>query len=524
LKQLVSTLQPSARHRQVALAVAVVSALIFLVAAPFAKLPLPVVEGFLPAYQSALVIFDLITAVLLLAQFRIWRSAALLLLAAGYTYSALMATAHALSFPGLFAPAGVIGGPQSTAWLYFVWHAAFPLFIVGYTLLKNGKAQFVSGPARNGTILCLLLAGASAAVSVLLAIEDALPPIMAGNRDAPAKLVVAISTWLAGLGALWLLWRRQPHTVLDLWLMVVLCVWAADTALAAVLNGARFDLGWYAGRVYGLLASAFVLAVLLLENSVLYSRLGEKQRELEQASREKSEYAAALQNALAELESANRDLRAFVGSLAHDLQQPITTIASFAQVMQRHAQSLPTANAHHLERIVSAAAWAHRMIKALLEFARLGEAPLVKQTVDLNGIVGEAKSKVSGDAERPIDWRVGSLPTVQGDPSLLLLAFVNLLSNAVKYTRTREGAVIWVESTMHPGGGHALCVRDNGVGFDMAHAARLFTPFERLHRSDEFEGTGMGLANVRRIIEKHGGTVTAGAEPGRGAAFTIVLR
>lgn len=496
-----STLTPGPAERRAALAVAVVSLLVFLALAPFAKLPLQQVPAFLPIYQSALVVCDLITAVLLLGQFSILRSRALLVLACGYVFSALMAVAHALSFPGLFAPMGLMGsGPQTTAWLYFLWHGGFPLFIVGYSLLNSTRAELPLAGRSARLHLVAAIGGtfAFAAAMVLLATagHGGLPVIMAGDSDAPTKALVALATWAIAVAALLLLWYRRPHAVLDLWLMVVLCVWIADTALAAVLNGARYDLGWYTGRIYGLVASAFVLVVLLLENGMLY----------------------------AQLEAANRDLDAFAGALAHDLQQPITTIGAFTQVIQSHSEPLPPAQASHLKRIAAAADSAHRMIRGLLEFARLGQRALETTPVDLNELVREARNALAHEAEtRPVIWSVAPLPVVRGDRALLLLAFVNLLSNGLKYSRTREQAIIAIESPPRQAKGHVVQVRDNGVGFDMAQAGRLFTPFERLHAASDFEGTGLGLANVRRIMERHGGSIHAQSAPGEGATFTLVF-
>jgi signal transduction histidine kinase len=502
----VSTLQPSRAQRRVALTVALLSLFVFVALSPFAKLPLGHVMGFLPAYQSALVIFDLVTAALLLSQYGMLRNWSLPLLAAGYVFSAVMAAAHALSFPGLFAAQGVIGsGSQTTAWLYFLWHGGFPLFVAGYAIARRYPRLPLERGAGSGVGLTLALGGGAALLAALVATAfgDRLPVIMNGDWDEPRKLVVAGISWLMVLVALAMLWRARTHTVLDLWLMVMLCVWAADTGLAAVLNGGRFDLGWYAGRVYGLLANGFVLAVLLLESAALYARLA---------------------RAMAELQLAHRDLQAFSGSLAHDLQQPITTITAFAQVIQAQAGKLTPAHASHLEKIVASAQTAHRMIAALLEFARLGAAPVKKESVELDRIVAEARNVVTrGDDERRIEWDIEPLPTVDADASLMLMAFINLLSNAVKYTRGRDHAKITVRARQEAGGRYAIEVRDNGVGFDMAQAKRLFAPFERLHHASEFEGTGMGLANVRRIMEKHGGSVRAQAEPGRGAAFTIVF-
>jgi len=144
--------------------------------------------------------------------------------------------------------------------------------------------------------------------------------------------------------------------------------------------------------------------------------------------------------------------------------------------------------------------------------------------VDLNLIVAQARNAVgSGASEREVEWKIGPLPAVQGDAPLLLLVFVNLFSNAVKYTRTQARPVVWVEARAQPPQGHVIQVRDNGVGFDMSQAGRLFAPFERLHSARDFEGTGMGLANVRRIVERHGGTVTAQSQPGQGATFSVML-
>jgi len=230
--------------------------------------------------------------------------------------------------------------------------------------------------------------------------------------------------------------------------------------------------------------------------------------------------------AVAQLEAANRDLNAFAGGLAHDLQQPITSITAFAQVIQQHAgHLLPAADASHLKRILTAADSANRMIRGLLEFARLGQRKIEMAPVDLNLVVQGARSALAPEtAARAPTWTVDPLPVVRGDPSLLLLAFVNVLSNSIKYSRTRQQPAIDIEGHTDPARGHAIRIRDNGVGFDMAYAGSLFSPFERLHSAAEFEGTGMGLANVRRIMERHGGSVHAESAPDRGATFTLIFR
>lgn len=515
-----STLTPGRSQWYAALGVGLFSVALFLALAPFAKVPWPQFPAFLPIYQSALIVVDLITMTLLLGQYAILRFRGLLVLACAYLFSALMAFAHALSFPGLFAAGGLMGGGQTTAWLYFLWHAGFPLLVMAYTLLTGRDGARLTSRSRAMAEMAagIALTLAAAAVSVVVARWASQQlPLMAGNLDAQTKAAVATLTWLVGLAALALMAWRRPHSVIDLWLMVVLCVWAADTALSSVFNHARYDLGWYTGRVYGLVASSFILAVLLLENSMLYSQLVEAN----EAQRRRTE---DLQRLSTRLEAANRDLEAFAGGLAHDLQQPIVTIGAFAQVIQRQSGHLIAAsNASHLQRIIGAAGVAHRMIRSLLEFARLGQKKIDEEAVDLNLLLQEARNTLAADTGAPVAWVIGPLPVVRGDPSLLLLALVNLLSNAVKYSRGHERPEIRVEGQTDPAGGSWIRISDNGIGFDMAHAGRLFRPFERLHPDAAFEGTGMGLANVRRIMERHGGSVQAAAAPGEGAAFTLVF-
>jgi PAS domain S-box-containing protein len=255
-----------------------VSTLFFLAAIPFAKLQLPQIWPFIPAYQAALATSDLVTAVLLFAQFSIVRRYGLLALACGYLFTAAMAVIHALSFPGLFAPTGLLGaGPQTTAWLYMFWHAGFPLAVLYHAWAKDrpdrrlAPEKRVRGPVAAGVVATL---GAAVALTlVATAGQNALPPIMRGNNYTPAMLSVVSSVWLASAAAFVALWLRRPHSVLDLWLMVVMSAWVFDVALSAVLNQGRFDLGFYAGRVYGLLAATFVLVVLLSEANVLYTQL-----------------------------------------------------------------------------------------------------------------------------------------------------------------------------------------------------------------------------------------------------------
>jgi signal transduction histidine kinase len=229
----------------------------------------------------------------------------------------------------------------------------------------------------------------------------------------------------------------------------------------------------------------------------------------------------------AELESVNKELEAFSYSVSHDLRAPLRHIAGFAGLLHDHAKATLDEQSHgHLRKITQAAKRMGQLIDDLLAFSRIGRGNLTSRTVRLQDLVREAWIEVSSEqsvADRHIDWHVAELPDVTGDPAMLRLVMVNLLSNAVKYTGPRPNARVEVGATRDPRGETVVFVRDNGVGFDMQYAHKLFGVFQRLHSSDDFEGTGIGLANVRRIVHRHGGRVWAEAETDRGATFYFSL-
>lgn len=280
-----STQIPGRRTYRLAGAVALLALFVFAVAVPFAKVPLAHIPAFVPVYESALIVNDLSTAVLLFGQFAITRSRAMLVLAGGYLFTSVMATGHMLSFPGLFAPGGLLGaGPQSTAWIYMLWHAGFPLFVIAYALFKRTEPSPLRPVAMTLGALLWMIAAVCAAGVACIALATAgqalLPAIMAANHYTSIAWMVRGSTWGLALVALVVLWRSRPHSTIDVWLLVVLCVWACDVALSTVFNAGRYDLGFYLGRACGLMAGSFVLLLLLVENSVLHSRLAAAMAEL----------------------------------------------------------------------------------------------------------------------------------------------------------------------------------------------------------------------------------------------------
>jgi PAS domain S-box-containing protein len=272
-----STMPATRRDRTAAFAVVGVSFVLFVCVLPFAGMPLAPVPAFVASYQSALAINDLITALLLFSQFVILRWWALLLLASGYMFTAAAAVAHALTFPGLFAPAGLFnGGSQTTVWLFMIWHGGFPLFVLGYVLLKGSdggpRIQGSAGPAIV-TSAVAVAAAMIAAVWIVTGRHDLLPTLLSEGRYTPTMIGVVTAVWSLSLAGVFALWRRRPHSLIDVWLMVVLCAWLFDIALSAIVNVARFDLGFYVGRIYGLFAASFVLGVLLFDNVALQAQL-----------------------------------------------------------------------------------------------------------------------------------------------------------------------------------------------------------------------------------------------------------
>jgi light-regulated signal transduction histidine kinase (bacteriophytochrome) len=225
-----------------------------------------------------------------------------------------------------------------------------------------------------------------------------------------------------------------------------------------------------------------------------------------------------------ELERSNKELEAFSYSVSHDLRAPFRHIVGYAELLKdREAERLDEKARHYLDNIVQSAFSAGQLVDDLLSFSHAGRVTLQRHRVDMRRIIEEARRTVMNDVQdRNLSWEIGELPRAMGDPTLLRQVWVNLLANAVKYTRGRDPAIIRISGEGRRDQA-VYSIADNGCGFDMAYVGKLFGVFQRLHRADEFEGTGIGLANVRRIVERHGGQTWAEGEPGRGATFHFSL-
>lgn len=266
-------------------------------------------------------------------------------------------------------------------------------------------------------------------------------------------------------------------------------------------------------------ASIFVLLALAIGTVglLLYSRLRESRAHV-------AELNAELSVRIAELEARNKELEAFSYSVSHDVRAPLRHIAGFSQLLLEECQNLITPGGReYLQEIQHSTRRLQQLVEDLLRFSKLGAQGMKLQVTNLNEVVGEVVSSIGPElAGRKVTFDVAPLASAECDRALIKQVFLNLISNAVKFTSTRENAVINI-GEYHQGGESVVYVRDNGVGFDMKHAGRLFEPFHRLHSQAQFEGTGIGLAIVQRIIMKHHGRVWAESESDHGASFFFSL-
>jgi light-regulated signal transduction histidine kinase (bacteriophytochrome) len=251
----------------------------------------------------------------------------------------------------------------------------------------------------------------------------------------------------------------------------------------------------------------------------------ERRRVEDEVRRLNAELDQRVQVRTAQLESTNKELEAFCYSVSHDLRAPLRNIVGFSQaLLQDYSDKLDEQGKEYLQRAGAAGQRMTRLIEDLLHLSRVARSEMSRSKVNLTQLVQAVAAELQkGEPTRSVHWKITQGATAEGDPRLLRIAFENLLGNAWKFTGKKEHPVIEFGQTKQ-GDERVFFVRDNGAGFEMAYAGKLFGAFQRLHPATDFPGTGIGLATVQRIINRHGGRIWAHAEPEKGATFYFTLR
>jgi signal transduction histidine kinase len=446
---------------------------------------------------------------LLFAQFSILRSRALLVMASGYVFTALIVIAWTLTYPGLFAPTGLLGaGLQTTTWLYILWHSGFPMFVIAYDLLKDADPVTL-GRSAGTTILSSIAVIASVvciATFLIIASDPLLPRLMIDpTHIAPLWSYAVVFSALLSALALIVLWTRSS-SVLDLWLMVVMCAYVTELSLNL---STRFTIGWYTSRVCGLLASSLVLFVLLYETTKLYGQLL---------------HAVLAQRREREARLVTGD--AVAATIAHEVKQPLSGMITNADAglrfLDRAMPDLDEAKAAFKE-IVADGHRAAAVIGSIRTIFKTGA--LNRSSLDVNELIEETLPLMRGNLQK---HRISvqaepnaQAPHVIGDRIQLQQVLVNLITNAIDSMATKdEPRLLCVKSEVHADGSVKVSVADTGTGIVSQDIDRIFNPLF----TTKSDGMGMGLAICRSIIEAHDGRIWVSPNKPQGAVFQFILR
>ena len=511
---LLSTVPPSREQTWLAgwVLLGLVAAL--LITMPFADVPLGNTEILLPAYAVAVLMNELITSALLFALYSIQRSRAVLVLSIGYLFSGLMMGPWALTFPGVFAPSGLLGADlQSTASIAAMRRLGFPLFVLAYAVLKSSGLTIQDS---RRSVKAIILRSVVAVVVIVcgltwLSVADdrVLPRFMTDSGQVSALWqYVPGSASAISVIALSFLWMRR-HSVLDLWLMVALCAWLIETFLLGFLSSGRFSIGWWAGRVYGFTSASVVLLALLWETITLYARLARS------VSAERRIREARLTT-----------LEVLSASIAHEVNQPLASMVTNADAGLRWLDRKPPDLDEARVALKSISSDGHRAGK-LIESVRVmfRKGPQERVCLNMNDLIQEVLRHARHETrlnrvlvETKLDE---NLPLVTGNPVQLQQVVLNLVTNAVDAMSSvvDRPRVLRIETAPHQSDAILLSVEDAGVGPDPKIKERIFEPFF----TTKSHGIGMGLMICQSIIEAHGGRIWMTDNSPHGATFQFTL-
>ena len=472
----------------------------------------------IPPYATAMIVNESITAVLLFAQFSILRSRALLVIASGYLFTTLILFPWILTFPGVVTPAGLLGaGLQSTNWLYILWHAGFAMFVTAYALLKDvDPAQRLWRGSVGKAILSsvVLTAAVVCAATFLVTAGNALLPRMMLDTARFSTLwrYAAGTLAMLSIAALVVLWIRR-RSVLDLWLMVVMCAYVTEFFLLSYPVPVRFSVGFYAARVCGLLSSSLVLFVLLYEITRLYAELQRRQLEVAQTNRE--------------LARANQAKTDFLSTMSHELRTPLNGILGYAQILSRDKR-LDERQISGLNVIQQSGEHLLTLINDILDLAKIeaGKLELSRTDIALAKFLRMIAELINVRArQKGLDFICDIAPDlppgIRADERRLRQVLLNLLANAVKFT---DRGSVSLRVRFSPPTRLRFEVQDTGIGISTDKLETIFQTFEQVsdpqHR---LGGAGLGLSISRQFVRLMGSDIQVTSEVGVGSTFWFEL-
>jgi signal transduction histidine kinase len=510
-----SNLPPSPAQKRLALGIVLGLVLaLYLVLGPFGGIQLGAVHSFVAIYTTAMFVTDSITAVLLYAQFSILRSRAILVIASGYLFAALLIVPYVLAFPGVLARNGVVGGLQTTAHLYLLWHCGFPLFVIGYALAKGEDAgrQLSQGKVGSSILQSVAWTAAGATAVAWLCIRGTalLPRIMLDQYRFVPNWPYVVGAPIAAVCtlALVVLWLRG-RSILDLFLMVVLCSYLIEIAPHYYPFPARFSTGWYAVRVTSLLSSTIVLIVLLYEITALYGGL----------------FAAVLR------QRREREARLMTGdavaaSIAHEVRQPLTAMVTTADAGLRFLDRGTPNIEKAMQALRNIAADGHRAAAVVANIRANFTTDVQERTsFDVDELIQETLALGRGELQQHgIVVRAEPnrlLPEISGNRVQLQQVLLNLIMNAIDaMAATGEPRILTVRSQAYEADRVLISVADTGAGISAEHSGRIFNPLF----TTKSGGMGLGLSISRAIIEAHEGQLWFAANSPRGAILQFTLQ
>jgi signal transduction histidine kinase len=485
--------------------------IVFAALAPFARMQLAPLDSFLPTAQSVIVITSFIGSVLLFGQFVTIGLSALLVLAAGYLFVALIVVAQTLTFPGAFTPTGLFGaGAQSSGWLYFAWHFGFPTAVIGYVLIKDTTKPFGvrNFPAIFWTVtiviwVVLLLTWTAIAGAPFL-------PVLFVDGARFSRFTFYVTGADLVLTALTIaLLNSRGRSTLDMWLTVTSCAFLAELLINTLLIPGRFTLGWYAGRAFSILVSTIVMTLILMQTFKLNAKL---MRITILLQRERA-------NKLANLE-------AVVGSISHEVRQPLSAISMQGVAAQRWLRR-SSPNLIEVEKSIGGMIDSVMRAGEILDNIRSLFSNVVQemQPVDVNRLITEALD-TKRDEIRNCGIDVGmqlspQLPLITANSGLLREVFVNLIQNAIDAMKAvaDRRRLLEIKADHHGDEEIVVSVEDTGPGIEPEKVSSIFEPFF----STKAKGMGLGLAICRSIVERHQGQLSVRSEIGSGTRFQLAL-